>query len=64
MSNITIKFKDGTTREFKHEGRPGGSYTKHVKFESGFVIVTDEWDKRTAFPAEDVKEVVSEETRG
>lgn len=60
MSNITIKFKDGTTREFKHEGRAGGSYTKTVIYEGGFIIIEDEWYNRTAFPSDLVAEVISE----
>jgi hypothetical protein len=49
--------KDGTVREFKHEGRAGGSFSKSVKFEGGFAIVTDEWYKKTAFPAQDIATV-------
>jgi hypothetical protein len=30
VSDIIFKMKDGTTREFTHEGRPGGSYTKRL----------------------------------
>lgn len=58
MSNILIKFKDGSEREFLHEGRPGGSYTKRVKHENGWIIITDEYSNRTSFPADEVKEVV------
>jgi hypothetical protein len=58
MANITVKMKDGTVREFKHEGRAGGSYTKSVKYEGGFVIIEDEYYKRTAIPAADIVEVV------
>lgn len=63
MSNITVKMKDGTIRKFEHEGRPGGSYTKTLKLEGGFVIITDEWYKRVAIPAIDVAEVIEEPTR-
>lgn len=56
--------KDGTKRLFPHEGRAGGSYTKSVKFENGFVIITDEWDKRTAIPSGDVAEVEETPERG
>ena len=59
MSNITIKFKDGRVRDFPHVGRAGGSWTKTVKYEGGFAIVTDEYEKQYAFPAEDIEEVVS-----
>lgn len=58
MSSIEIKMKDGTTKKFSHEGRSGGSYSKHVTFEGVFVVVTDEWGKRTAIPANDVAEVI------
>ena len=63
MANITVKMKDGTKREFKHEGRAGGSYTKTVKFEAGFVIITDEWDERIAIPAADIAEVIEKPLR-
>ena len=33
MACTYIKLKDGTTREFKHEGRAGGSYMKHIRYE-------------------------------
>lgn len=59
MMSVTIKFKTGEVREFRHEGRPGGSYTKRVKYEGGFVIVVDEWYRQTAFPACDVTEVTT-----
>ena len=58
MADIRIKMKDGTVKEFPHRGRPGGSYTKSVRYEGGFVIVTDEWYAETAIPSELVAEVV------
>lgn len=58
MANIVIKMKDGTERRFMHEGRAGGSWTKRVRYEGAFVIVEDEYQKRTAIPVADVKEVV------
>lgn len=63
MSSITIKMKDGSVRNFPHEGRAGGSYTKKVKYEGAFVIVEDEWGKRTAMPAADIAEVVETPNR-
>lgn len=57
MANIRIILKDGTVRRYDHEGRPGGSYTKTVRYEGAFVIVRDEYDSEVAFPAADVKEV-------
>jgi hypothetical protein len=57
MESVNVIFKDGTQREFNKVGRPGGSYSIHVKYEGNFVIVEDEWGHQTAFPAADVKEV-------
>jgi len=56
--------KDGTVKSFPDKGRPGGSYTNKVRFEGGFVIVTDCWDKQYAYPASDVAEVISAPSRG
>jgi hypothetical protein len=63
MPNITIKFKDGTIKRFLHTGRSGGSYTKTIRYEGSFVIVTDEWSSETAFPASDISEIKSEPER-
>jgi hypothetical protein len=57
VSNIVFIMKDGTRREFKHEGRPGGSYTKELKFEGAFAVVIDEWYRRIAIPAVDIAEI-------
>lgn len=58
MPSIEIRFKDGSVRQFPHQGRAGGSYTKHLSFEHGFAIVTDEWGTRTTFPSIDITEVI------
>lgn len=63
MSNIKITMKGGAVREFKHEGRPGGSYTKRLKLEGAFAVVTDEYDRRTIIPAADIKEIDERPTR-
>lgn len=57
MANITIKMKDGTVKDFPHVGRAGGSYTKSIRYEGAFAIVTDEWYNETAIPVEDIAEV-------
>lgn len=54
---ITFKFKSGEVRNFPHEGRSGGSYTKTLTYEGAFAVVTNEWGVRTAFPAADIAEV-------
>ncbi len=55
--SIKIKMKDGTVRDFPHTERAGGSWTKSVRYEGGFVIVKNECGNETAFPAADVSEV-------
>jgi len=55
--SITIIMRDGTKREFPHQGRCGGSYTKSLRYEPGFVVVEDEWGERTAIPTELIAEV-------
>lgn len=59
MANIIVKMKDGTDRHFPHEGRAGGSYTKTIKYEGAFAVITDEWGKQTAIPAADIREVIT-----
>lgn len=57
MASIYVKMKNGTTKKFKHEGRAGGSYTKSIRYEGGFAIITDEWGSETAIPMQDIEEV-------
>ena len=57
MANVTITMKDGTVKEFRERGRSGGSWHVSVRYEGTFVIVTDEWEKETAFPAQDIAKV-------
>jgi hypothetical protein len=56
MSNITIRMRDGSVKEFPHKGRAGGSYTKSLRHEPGFVVITDEWYTETALPTEMIAE--------
>lgn len=58
--SITIKKKDGTGAKFVHRGRAGGSYTIRLSFEGAFAIITDEWGKRTCYPAADIQDIVEE----
>jgi len=60
---IIFTMVDGTTREFVHRGRPGGSYTIRLSFEGEFAIVTDEWGDRTAIPGARIAEVKEIEGR-
>ena len=61
--NITLTMRDGTVKKFEHEGRSGGSYTKELRYEKGFVVVKDEWDKETCIPSADILEIKTEPTR-
>jgi hypothetical protein len=63
MSDIAVHMRNGTVRYFRHEGRPGGSYTKHVRYEGAFVVIEDEWGGTTAISAADVLEVKTTEQR-
>ena len=58
MANVLVRMKDGSKRDFPHQGRTGGGYTKSVSYEGAFVVIEDEWGVRTAIPASDVAEVV------
>ena len=57
MPSIKITMKDGTVKEFRHEGRSGGSWTKTLKLENGWAVITDEYDKRTIIPMSDIAEI-------
>lgn len=57
MKNITITMRDGSKKEHKHTGRPGGSYSKSLRYEIGFVVVIDEYGNETAYPSQDVERV-------
>lgn len=57
MADIHVKMKDGTMKNFPHEGRAGGSYTKSIRYEGAFAIIKDEWDSETAIPAADIEEI-------
>jgi hypothetical protein len=57
MPSITIKMKDGSRREFPHRGRPGGSWTKTLRYEPGFAVITDEYGNETAIPTADIAEI-------
>ena len=61
--SITLIMKDGTRREFPHKGRLDGSYTKRIRYEPGFVVITDEYYNERAIPTSDVEEVIVHEHR-
>lgn len=57
MSSVKIFLKSGEVKDFPHEGRAGGSWTKAVRYEGAFVIVKDEWGNETAYPVNEVEHV-------
>jgi hypothetical protein len=59
MASIKIKMKDGTVKDFPHTPRPGGSYTKTIKYVPGFVVITDEYYRETAIPTDLIEEVIT-----
>ena len=63
MASIEIKMKDGRFLEFRHVGRPGGSYTKEIFYEGAMAVIKDEYGKRTAIPVADIAEVKEWPTR-
>jgi len=63
MANIVVHMKDGNERKFLHEGRAGGSYTKHLKLEGAFAVIEDEYYRRTIIPAQDIREIIETPTR-
>jgi hypothetical protein len=57
MIDVIVSMTDGTKREFRHKGRAGGSYSKRVRYEPGFVVIVDEWSNETAIPERLIQEV-------
>lgn len=51
--------KDGSVRKFKHTPRPGGSYTKSIKYEGAMAVITDEYYQTTGIPVADIAEVLT-----
>ena len=63
MSDIRIRFRDGKAAEFKHENRPGGSYTNRVELTAGWVTVIDVWGVRRSYPSDTVDTICETPTR-
>ena len=63
MADITVTMKDGTVRKFEDRGAPGGSYSNHLEYKPGFVVITDPYGKSTSIPTADVAEVVQHSNR-
>lgn len=61
--SIVIHMKDGTKKEFPHIGRDGGSYTKSIRYEGGFAIITDEYYNEVAIPSHDIEKIETNQHR-
>jgi hypothetical protein len=62
MEMITVTFKDHRSpKVYRHKGRAGGSYTIGVRYEVGWVVITDEWGHEDGFPSADVESVEARE---
>ena len=59
MQLIRIQMKNGEVHEFHHKGRPGGSYTVHLRYEGAFAVVEDEYRRTTSFPAADIERITT-----
>lgn len=64
MSAIQVRKKDGTVKDFPDGHRPGGSWTNSIRYEVGFVVVTDVWGNETAIPSADIDEIKTTPNRG
>lgn len=58
---IRITFNDGTVKEFRHEGRGGGSWTKTLTLDEGWATVRDEYGATYSWPLPSIKEVETRE---
>jgi hypothetical protein len=63
MPGVTVIRKDGTVERFEERGRSGGSWSMFLTFEGEFVVITDEWGKRTAIPSSDIRSVEQDAPR-
>ena len=56
-TSIKIFMKNGEIKDFPHEGRAGGSWTKEIRYEGSFAIITDERYNEIVIPSEDILEI-------
>ena len=55
--NIRVEFKDGSHRLFEHRPRSGGSWDLSYILQDNWITIIDEWENKTIFPMDAVKEV-------
>ena len=56
-NSIKVYMKDGSIKDFPHMGRAGGSYTKSIRYEGAFAVITDEFYSETAIPVNEIAEI-------
>ena len=61
MRLIRITFRDGTVKEWHHEGRSGGSYTKTLSLEPDWATVRDEYMSTESFPRDLIAKIETKE---
>jgi len=49
--------KNGTRKNFPHKARGWAGWTKEIRYETGFAIITDEYCNETAIPVQDIEEI-------
>lgn len=64
MATYRLYMRDGTVKEFIDRGRPGGSYAQSLRYETGFVVITDCYGGETSIPTGDIREITKEATQG
>jgi len=57
MSDIIVKMKDGTKKDFPDSGAPGGSYCNSVQYKGAFAIIEDAYGNKTSIPSQDILEI-------
>ena len=61
--DIIVLFRDGNKKEFLHQGRAGGSYTKSIRYEGQFAIIEDEYYNETIYPMDLIQEIKTSSNR-
>jgi hypothetical protein len=57
MSDITIIYINGDQEYLKDNGALGGSYSQSVRYEEGFVVITDAYGGERAIPNSRINEI-------
>jgi hypothetical protein len=58
--SVVVTMRDGSVRNFPPLQRFGGYFTKQVRYETSFVVITDEYGDTTAIPVELIDTVLTQ----